>query len=238
MRIYLISVARRVPPWVRAAYEDYAVRLPARCALGLIEVTAERRWPGQDTQRPLEREGERVLKAIPPSAWVVALDEHGERWGTADLARRLADWQRLGRDVALLVGGADGLESALSRARRPVLVALAADPAPCARARHPGRADLPRAEPPRRPSLSPWISRPWISRPWLSASPGERMTCLASLSLPGLSLGTPQNAPQGHRPTLAGASANGSCCKTPPNFLHSPVLLSVGLLSFARPTGT
>jgi 23S rRNA (pseudouridine1915-N3)-methyltransferase len=110
MRIYLISVARRVPPWVRAAYEDYAVRLPARCALGLIEVTAERRRRGRDTQRPLEREGERVLKAIPPSAWVVALDEHGERWGTADLARRLADWQRLGRDVALLVGGSDGLD--------------------------------------------------------------------------------------------------------------------------------
>jgi Predicted SPOUT methyltransferase len=77
MRIYLISVARRVPPWVRAAYEDYAVRLPARCALGLIEVTAERRRRGRDTQRPLGREGERVLKAIPPSAWVVALDEHG-----------------------------------------------------------------------------------------------------------------------------------------------------------------
>jgi 23S rRNA (pseudouridine1915-N3)-methyltransferase len=50
------------------------------------------------------------LKAIPPSAWVVALDERGERWGTADLARRLADWQRLGRDVALLVGGANGLD--------------------------------------------------------------------------------------------------------------------------------
>ena len=104
------SAARRVPPWVKAAYEDYAGRLPARCALGLIEVTAERRWRGRDTQRPLEREGERVLKAIPPSAWVVALDERGESWGTADLARRLADWQRLGRDVALLVGGADGLD--------------------------------------------------------------------------------------------------------------------------------
>jgi 23S rRNA (pseudouridine1915-N3)-methyltransferase len=74
MRIHLISVARRVPPWVRAAYEDYAGRLPARCALGLIEVTAERRWRGRDRQRPLKREGERVLKAIPEGGVVLLHD--------------------------------------------------------------------------------------------------------------------------------------------------------------------
>ncbi len=111
MHIHLICVARRVPPWVRAAYEDYAGRLSAGSALTLIEVAAERRSRGRDTRRPLEQEGERVLKAIPPSAWVVALDEHGDRWTSADLARRLAEWQRLGRDVALLVGGADGLDA-------------------------------------------------------------------------------------------------------------------------------
>jgi 23S rRNA (pseudouridine1915-N3)-methyltransferase len=49
-------------------------------------------------------------KGHPPIRWVVALSEHGERWGTANLARRLADWQHLGRDVALPVGGADGLD--------------------------------------------------------------------------------------------------------------------------------
>ena len=56
MRIHLISVARRVAAWARGAYEDYAGRRPARCALGLIEVMAERRSYGRDTQWPLERE--------------------------------------------------------------------------------------------------------------------------------------------------------------------------------------
>jgi 23S rRNA (pseudouridine1915-N3)-methyltransferase len=114
MRIHLITVARRVPDWVKAGYEDYAGRLTGPSVLGLIEVAAERR---RGTERFLDREGERVLKAIPPSAWVVALDERGEAWTTEGLSRQLAAWQHKGRDIALLVGGADGLAPAcLARA--------------------------------------------------------------------------------------------------------------------------
>ncbi len=110
-------MARRVPPWVRVAYQEYAGRLGAACALRLIEVPAARR--GRESRGPLEVEGERVLKAIPPSAWVVALDERGDAWTTQDLARQLSHWQHLGRDVALLCGGADGLAPrCLARADR------------------------------------------------------------------------------------------------------------------------
>ncbi len=103
-------MARRVPPWVKEAYREYTGRLGPACALALIEVPAEKRARGRDARHAREAEGERILKTIPPTAWVVALDEHGEPWTTEDLARRLAHWRRLGRDVALLVGGADGLD--------------------------------------------------------------------------------------------------------------------------------
>ena len=58
-----------------------------------------------------------MLARIAPDNLVVALDQRGRSWTTADLAGQLADWQMQGRDVALLVGGPDGLDPAcLARA--------------------------------------------------------------------------------------------------------------------------
>jgi 23S rRNA (pseudouridine1915-N3)-methyltransferase len=54
-------------------------------------------------------EGRQILAAIPPQARVVALDVGGKGWDTATLATRVRDWMQEGRDVALLVGGPDGL---------------------------------------------------------------------------------------------------------------------------------
>jgi len=51
-----------------------------------------------------------MLAAIPKNAKVVALDERGKPWITASqLAGQLEGWMSEGRDVALLVGGPDGL---------------------------------------------------------------------------------------------------------------------------------
>ena len=58
-------------------------------------------------------EGARIEAALPRGVRRVALDERGERVTTRELAARLGVWQRGGRDVALLVGGPDGLDAAL-----------------------------------------------------------------------------------------------------------------------------
>ncbi len=112
MHLYLIAVGTRMPGWVQAAYEDYARRLPAQFGLRLVEVPAVRAAKGSPAARRIAREGERQLAAVPRGATVVALDEAGAAWSTRDLARQLASWQARGRDVALLVGGADGLAPA------------------------------------------------------------------------------------------------------------------------------
>lgn len=43
----------------------------------------------------------------------MVLDERGTRLSTVALAERLQAWQHDGRDVALLIGGPDGLDPAL-----------------------------------------------------------------------------------------------------------------------------
>lgn len=50
-----------------------------------------------------------MLAAVPKGARVVALDETGRAFATADLAKRLQRWMASGGPVALLIGGPDGL---------------------------------------------------------------------------------------------------------------------------------
>jgi 23S rRNA (pseudouridine1915-N3)-methyltransferase len=117
MRIHLIAVGQRMASWVDQGYREFARRMPPECSLQLIEIPALRRGRNADIARLLGREGERMLAAVPRGARVIALDARGRLWSTEQLAGELERWGRDGRDVALLVGGADGLAPAcLARA--------------------------------------------------------------------------------------------------------------------------
>lgn len=108
MRIHVLSVGRRMPGWVEAGFDDYARRLPPQCALRLVEIEPAHRGRGSGA-RAKQEEGERLLKAAPKGAGLIAMDERGEQWSTAQLAEELRTWLAGGRDIALLIGGADGL---------------------------------------------------------------------------------------------------------------------------------
>jgi 23S rRNA (pseudouridine1915-N3)-methyltransferase len=111
VQIHLIAVGKRPPSWVEQGYQEYAKRLPPHCALRLIEVPTGRH--GKDPrEKVLREEGERMLAAVPPGARVVALDRGGKPWSTEQLAAILRTWLAEGRDVALLVGGPEGLAPA------------------------------------------------------------------------------------------------------------------------------
>ena len=101
-----------MPRWVEQGFDNYARRLPAECRLALREIPLGRRGKGADTSRARRAEGERMLAAVPAQARAVALDEGGRQWSSPELARELSQWLQQGRDVALLVGGPDGLDPA------------------------------------------------------------------------------------------------------------------------------
>jgi 23S rRNA (pseudouridine1915-N3)-methyltransferase len=111
MQIHLITVAKRPAPWVEEGFREFAKRLPEQCRLRTVRLPPGHRT-GANCQARLQREGERMLAAIPAGAHVVALDVHGVPWSTEQFAEQLAAWLRDGPDVALLVGGPDGLSAA------------------------------------------------------------------------------------------------------------------------------
>jgi 23S rRNA (pseudouridine1915-N3)-methyltransferase len=109
MQIHLISVGNRMPGWVKAGYDDYAKRLPRECELLLKEIPPGQRGKNCDVAKIIREEGERINAAIPVAAHIVALDLSGKPITTPELAATLSRWQEIGKAIALLVGGPDGL---------------------------------------------------------------------------------------------------------------------------------
>ncbi len=113
MKIYLVAVGNRMPPWVDSAYREYAARFPRQCRLQLVEVASQKRTKTSDPQRVRELESGALLAAVPKNCRRVVLERSGREYSTEQVARRLRQWMAEGRDVALLIGGPDGLSPAV-----------------------------------------------------------------------------------------------------------------------------
>ncbi len=115
MRLVIVAVGQRVPDWAQTAWDDYAKRFPHEIKIELKAVKTEPRGSKTlDTLYAAERA--RIEAAIPKGARVVVLDERGTTLTTLALASRLTDWQLGGGDVALVIGGPDGIEPAFRQA--------------------------------------------------------------------------------------------------------------------------
>ena len=98
----------RPPAWVREAYADYTRRLGSRLKLTLVEIEPGPRSAGQSPRKAVEAEARKLLTALRPDEWVVALEERGTEMSTRELADWLGGRMREGRDLAFLIGGPDG----------------------------------------------------------------------------------------------------------------------------------
>ncbi|KAB2964352.1 23S rRNA (pseudouridine(1915)-N(3))-methyltransferase RlmH [Zoogloea sp.] len=113
MKLLLVAVGTRMPDWVDTGFEDFARRMPRELPLQLIEVKAEPRTTGKTVEAMMAAEAARIEAALPARCRRVILDERGEDITSRALARRLENWQAGGDDVAIIIGGPDGLDPAL-----------------------------------------------------------------------------------------------------------------------------
>lgn len=112
MRIHLLAIGTKMPGWVADASAEYAGRMPPHCQLIIREIPAEKRTKHADLARIRDAEGEKLLAAIPVGARVIALDVKGQSWSTEKLSQQLDGWLQHFPEVALLVGGPEGLSAA------------------------------------------------------------------------------------------------------------------------------
>lgn len=110
MRIAIVAVGRARQGAVQTLVADYAKRLP--WPLAVHEVEAPAKLAGAER---MHREAALLAEKLPAKATVVALDRRGKALSSEDFAARLGAWRDDGRDLAFLIGGADGLDPALLR---------------------------------------------------------------------------------------------------------------------------
>ncbi|MBS1302391.1 23S rRNA (pseudouridine(1915)-N(3))-methyltransferase RlmH [Loktanella sp. SALINAS62] len=113
MKLSICAVGRLAPrSEERALTDDYMLRFaPVGRTLGwgpLTETQVEDR-----KSQGMGAEAELLRRAIPKGAVIVALDERGKPVTSPDFAERLRNWGDQGRDVAFVIGGADGIDPGL-----------------------------------------------------------------------------------------------------------------------------
>lgn len=117
MKFRLLAIGTRMPDWVETGVEEYNKRLPADFSLRLQEIPLARRGKSISPDQAVRKEAETMLGLVQAGDFVVALDIEGRQFSTAEFAKRLQFLRDQSRDVALLVGGPDGLgERCLERA--------------------------------------------------------------------------------------------------------------------------
>jgi len=117
MKCRLIAAGTRLPDWINEGFRDYQKRLRSPLVLDLTEIAVATRRVGENPQRAIEREGERMLGAVERDDYVVAMEVTGKSMNTPQLSAWLNERLRAAQPLVLLVGGPDGLsESCRARA--------------------------------------------------------------------------------------------------------------------------
>lgn len=121
MGITVISVGKIKEKYLTMAIDEYSKRLSKYCKLSFIQVQDEK-TPDNASEtvnnKIKEIEGERILKNIKDSAYVIALAIEGKQLSSEQLASTLDNLAVTGKsDIVFVIGGSLGLSSqVLSRA--------------------------------------------------------------------------------------------------------------------------
>jgi len=103
-----------MPGWVETACADFTKRMPRESTVEIIDIKPEKRAAGNSTENIQLIEAKRILEAAGRD-YLIACDERGQEVTTLQLADKMKSWQTLGRDVSIIIGGADGLHASLKQ---------------------------------------------------------------------------------------------------------------------------
>ncbi len=106
-----------MPGWVEAACSEYTKRMPREVMVEIIDIKPEKRAAGNNTENIQLIESKRILESVGRD-YLIAMDERGNEVTTLQLAEKFATWlagSTGGRDIALVIGGADGLHISIKQ---------------------------------------------------------------------------------------------------------------------------
>ncbi len=115
MQVTVIAVGHKMPGWIEDGFKEYAKRMPGEWHFTIKELKPVERSTNRNAASGMAQEAARIRAAIPKNTRIIALDEHGKDLTTVALAENIKRWQMDGRDIAIIIGGADGLDPEFKR---------------------------------------------------------------------------------------------------------------------------
>jgi len=112
VKLAVLAVGHRQPAWIDAGCAEYLKRMPRELATRIVPIKPEVRG-SKTREQVLAAEARRIREALPSPCRLVVLDEHGDDLTTLKFAQRLEHWMQEGRDIAFVIGSADGIDAGL-----------------------------------------------------------------------------------------------------------------------------
>jgi 23S rRNA (pseudouridine1915-N3)-methyltransferase len=113
MRISIVTIGKIKEKYLSAGIAEFTKRLTPYCRLEIIEVDEERMPESPSSaekEKTLTREGERLLKAVRDTSYLIVLDVAGKQLSSEDLAAKFDSLALSGQsDITFVIGGAFGL---------------------------------------------------------------------------------------------------------------------------------
>jgi 23S rRNA (pseudouridine1915-N3)-methyltransferase len=125
MRLYILAVGNKMPEWITSGFNEYTKRMPREATMALVEIKPEPRTTGKTVAQIMAAEAQRIESSLPKDVTRIVLDERGTHLTTKQISQKMHDWLGGGRDVAFIIGGADGLHESV-RGSAHQLLALSA----------------------------------------------------------------------------------------------------------------
>ncbi|STZ01467.1 Ribosomal RNA large subunit methyltransferase H [Moraxella lacunata] len=114
MKLRILSVGHKMPAWVQTGVDEYAKRIQPMMSTEIVEIPPAKRTKNPspaEIEKYKIQEGQAILSARLPKERLWVLEVKGKMLSTEHLADRLQTAMTDGTDIALVIGGADGVSA-------------------------------------------------------------------------------------------------------------------------------
>ena len=115
LKITICSIGQKMTKWVDEASKELSKRLDKKIQIEWIELPLIKRTTDNKLSQIIEKEYESFLNAIPPKAYLIALDANGSNFNSEELANRMSTLQQHYSHWCIVIGGPEGLHPLLKK---------------------------------------------------------------------------------------------------------------------------
>ena len=113
MTTTLLFVGKTTDPHIDTLCQEYLKRLTHYLPVRLQVIPELRNTKALTPDQQKQAEGELILRAVPQSADLILLDEHGKGYRSVEFAQQLQKKMSSGRDLFFAIGGPYGFSQAV-----------------------------------------------------------------------------------------------------------------------------